>query len=223
MTSFSLTLSGQSYSVSTSDPAQLAAITACRTKFNEALPQTIKDGDNDIPNPDLLPDDEAYLNHVFGHWAAANPGFDQAALDAVAASAFASYADQNPPEQVVQQPLEGDALKTALKAYAAARRYAIETGGTTVGGIAIDTTRESQGKLTAAWAKAKSDPAFQINNWKTSQGAFVTLNNATIIVLGDAVLAHVQACFDAEAAAFAGIDDDTITSTAQVDAALVLS
>ena len=89
MTTFSLTLNGQSYSVATSDPAQLTAITACRTKYNDALPQTIKDGENDVPNPDLMSDDTEYLEHVFGHWAAANPGFDQAALDAAAASAFA--------------------------------------------------------------------------------------------------------------------------------------
>lgn len=224
MTTFSLTLNGLSYNVATADPAQLVAITACRTAYNASLPQTVKDGDNDVPNPDLMSDDVEYLDYVFGHWAAANPGFDQTALDAAFAAACASYANQNPPAEILEEvELTGEALKNALKAYAAERRYALEIGGMTLAGMQIDTTRESQSKLTAAWAKAKDDPAFEITNWKTAAGMFVTLPNATIVALGDAMLAHVQACFDAEAAAFAGINDETITTKSQVDAVLVLA
>ena len=218
MTSFSLSLSGQSYSVSTSDPAQLAAITACRTTYNSGLPQTIKDGDNDIPNPDLLPDDESYLNHVFGHWAAANPGFDQAALDAVAASAFASYANQNPPEQVVQQPLEGDALKTALKAYAAARRYAIETGGITLNGLAIPTDRETQSKLSGAVLAFQAGALSGAIDWKTSAG-WVQLDQAAVTGLASAVAAHVQRSFSTEKTVSEAVDAGTITTAAEIDAA----
>lgn len=120
----------------------------------------------------------------------------------------------SPEPEIVPPP-----TKEQLKVAAATKRWRVETGGITVSGAAIDTSRESQGKLTAAWAKAKADNTFTISNWKTSSGAFVTLDNATIIALCDAVLAHVQACFDAEAVVSAEIDAETITTTAQVEAA----
>lgn len=125
---YSLSLSGQSYTLSTSDDAQIAAIAACRREFNKALPQTVKDGEADVPNPALLATDAAYLEFVFTAWAGANPGFTNEDLQAAAANAFASYAGQNPPEQIVESvPLEGDALKSALKASAAIDAETITT------------------------------------------------------------------------------------------------
>lgn len=148
---YAISLSGQSYTLSTSDDAQIAAIAACRTKYNDTLSQTVKDGEEDVPNPALVATDAAYLEFVFGHWAAANPGFTDADLQAAAASAFASYAGQNPPAQIIEQvPLTGGALKAALKAYAAQKRYQVETGGMTVSGMAIPTDRITQSKLSGA-------------------------------------------------------------------------
>jgi hypothetical protein len=91
-------------------------------------------------------------------------------------------------------------LKSEKLASLANRRWQAEEGGITIGGVPIKTDRESQTKLTGAYIKAKENPGFVIANWKVTEGVFVTLNAATIVGTGDAVTAHVQACFDREAA-----------------------
>lgn len=89
--------------------------------------------------------------------------------------------------------------RTDIMPALADRRWQAEVGGTTVGGIPVSTDRESQSKLTAAFVQADKNPAFNIPNWKVAPGTFVTLDATTIIALGNAVTAHVQACFDREA------------------------
>lgn len=79
-------------------------------------------------------------------------------------------------------------------------RWRHETGGIVVGGSPIKTDGESQRKLTSAYVQAEKDSGFVIDNWKIAPGVFVPLNAATIIAIGDAVTAHVQACFDHEGA-----------------------
>lgn len=215
---YSLSLSGQSYTLSTSDDAQIAAIAACRAKFNEALPQTVKDGEADVPNPALLATDAAYLQFVFTAWAGANPGFTNEDLQAAAANAFASYAGQNPPEQAIEQAeLTGDALKAALRAYAAAKRYALETGGITLNGMSIATDRETQAILSS------TVQAFQLGlvsgpiDWKAASG-WAALDQATVTAVATAVFAHVQRVFSRERAVASAIDAGDITTTVEIDA-----
>lgn len=76
-------------------------------------------------------------------------------------------------------------------------RWRKETGGIVVGGMPIKTDRESQGLLTGAYIMASANPAFSIN-WKVANGVFVPIDAATIVMAGDAVTGHVQACFDRE-------------------------
>ena len=104
--------------------------------------------------------------------------------------------------------------KDALHAALAAKRYAIETGGTTIAGVPVATDRESQGKLVAVRIVAKENPAYSVK-WKTSAG-FVTLNAATIIAVADGVRAFVQAAFDREAALSSEIE--AATTLAELDA-----
>jgi len=216
---YAITLSGQSYTLSTSDDAQIAAIAACRVKYNEALPQTVKDGEDDVPNPALLATDAAYLEYVFGHWAASNSGFTNEDLQTAALGAFASYAGQNPPEQIVESvPLTGDALKAALKAYAAQKRYAVETGGKTVMGMPIPTDRETQSKLSGAVLAFQTGALTGSINWKTSAG-WTTLDQAAVSALASAVAAHVQAAFTTEKSVSDAIDAETITTIDQINAA----
>lgn len=92
---YDISIAGQSYTVTAADAAQAAAITACRQRYNDVLPQTIKVDDGEIPNPALIATDADYLSFVFGSWAKNNPGFTNDQLQAVAASAFASYVEQN--------------------------------------------------------------------------------------------------------------------------------
>lgn len=216
---YSIALSGQNYTLSTSDDAQIAAIAACRDEFNRALPQTVKDGEADVPNPALIATDAAYLEHVFSHWAAANPGFVDADLQAAAANAFASYAGQNPPEQIVGSvPLTGDALKAALKAYAAQKRYQVETGGMTFMGMPIPTDRETQAKLSGAVVAFQAGALTGSIDWKTAAG-WVQLDQTAVTGLASAVAAHVQAAFSSEKSVSAAIDAETITTTAEINAA----
>lgn len=104
-----------------------------------------------------------------------------------------------------------------LAAYAADKRWRVETGGISVGGMAVATDDRSKIMIIGARVKANSDPDFT-TEWKTAAG-FVTIDAATIIAISDAVQAHVAACFAAEAAVLAEIEGGTITETAEIDAA----
>ncbi len=88
-------------------------------------------------------------------------------------------------------------LRAAKFAALAERRWQAETGGTMVAGTPIKTDAESTGKITAAYVQATANPSFTVR-WKVDTGVFVTRDAATIIAIGDAVTAHVQACFDNE-------------------------
>lgn len=79
------------------------------------------------------------------------------------------------------------------------RRWQAEVGGMVLNGMPVKTDRETTGILTAAYVTALADPEYSIN-WKIDTGVFVTLDAATIIAISTAARAHVQACYDREAA-----------------------
>ena len=91
-----------------------------------------------------------------------------------------------------------DELKAAKYAEIAEARYAAETGGCTVDGVTIATDRGSQALLTAAVVSARLDLEFK-TRWKCADGHFVTLDAMQLRAIGDAVIAHVEACFAREA------------------------
>jgi len=216
---YSITLSGQSYTLSTNDDAQIAAIAACRARVNSSMPQTVKDGENDIPNPELLADDNAFLQRAFDAWAIGNPGYTAEDVEATKVRAFASYAGQEPPQQIVEaEVLTGDALKSALKAYAAQKRYAVETGGMSFNGLAIPTDRETQSKLSGAVLAFQTGALSNAIDWKTAAG-WVQLDQAAVTALASAVAAHVQAAFSSEKTVSSAIDAETITTIHQINAA----
>mgnify|MGYP001209408131 CR=1 FL=1 len=105
-----------------------------------------------------------------------------------------------------------------LQAYVANARWKAETGGITVGGIAVHTDDRSKMMLMGARVHAAADPGFT-TPWKTSDGSFVILDAATITALSNAVLAHVNACFAREAEVQAAILEETVTTTAAIDGA----
>ncbi|HEV2501593.1 MAG TPA: DUF4376 domain-containing protein [Mesorhizobium sp.] len=108
-------------------------------------------------------------------------------------------------------------LKAQLVAYAADKRWQIETGGITVGGARLDTSRESQSMITGAYAFSQANPAASIS-YKAASG-WVVMDAATLAAIATAVGTHVQACFATEAAVAAAIEAGTIKTKAQVDAA----
>lgn len=104
----------------------------------------------------------------------------------------------------------------ALKlAELASYRYEQEVGGIAVGGVSVDTDRDTQAILTAARIYAKEDSNYTVN-WKKSDGTFVTLDAATIIAIADAMATHVQSCFDNEKDHVAAIN--ALTTAAEVAA-----
>lgn len=106
------------------------------------------------------------------------------------------------------------------KAAVTALRYDREVGGMawTLGDEIhrVATDRESQSKLVAAYAAARDGCRADPSVWKMDDGRFVSLTNAEMMALALAVLAHVQACFDAERAHHQAIDG--LATAAQVRA-----
>lgn len=92
----------------------------------------------------------------------------------------------------------------------AARRWQAEVAGIDVGGMHIDTGRDSQALITGAALAAMRDPAY-VCRWKTATG-FVELNAEQLTAVADTVRAHVQACFDREAALLVELDGGTLTA-----------
>jgi hypothetical protein len=107
--------------------------------------------------------------------------------------------------------------KADLAAYAAQKRFEIETGGITVNGQSIDTSRESQAMITGAYTYSQANPTEMIR-FKAVTG-WVTLDAATLATIATAVGAHVQAGFAVEADVAAAIEVGTIVSMPQIDAA----
>ena len=121
--------------------------------------------------------------------------------------------------------LTGYAAKAAalavanLVAYAAAKRYAVETGGILVGGAKVATDRDSQAMIGNAFAYITASGAASVR-FKASSG-WITLSADQVKALALAVGAHVQAAFAAEDDLDAAINASppTVTTTAQIDAA----
>lgn len=103
-----------------------------------------------------------------------------------------------------------------LAAYAAQRRWEVETGGVEVAGNTVATDRESQALINGAFNLVNAMP--QPIQFKAA-GGFVTLAPEDVVGIAIAVGQHVQACFAKEAEVLAGIDDGSISSVADVDAA----
>ena len=103
-----------------------------------------------------------------------------------------------------------EAVTAAWMDQIAARRYQVETGGTTVEGVQVNTERDSQALLTGAAFAATLDPAYHIK-WKAATG-FVDLTAQQIIGVASAVRAFVQACFNREAELLGAVADGSITA-----------
>lgn len=120
-------------------------------------------------------------------------------------------------EDALQEVLTPYGLFAGLSAYAAARRYAVETSGITVGGSEIATDRGSQALITGAFNLVTINPKTTIK-FKAS-GTFVTLDASAVTIIATEVGQHVQACFAKEADVVAGITVGTIKTLADIDAA----
>lgn len=104
-----------------------------------------------------------------------------------------------------------------LYAYAAAKRYAVETGGITLNGARIDTSVASQAKIGNAYLLLQASGGASVE-FKAESG-FITLTADQFKTLALAVGGHVQACYAKEADVDAGVSAGTIKTLADIDAA----
>lgn len=102
-----------------------------------------------------------------------------------------------------------------LHGYAAYKRWLVTAKGVAVNGVSLATDDNSQTKI------SQIKQAFDIGTvtsitFKTSNG-FMTVDAAQVTIFYNAVVAHVQSCFAAEAAAVQAINNNTASNYTQVD------
>ncbi|PWB80504.1 MAG: hypothetical protein C3F11_17795 [Methylocystaceae bacterium] len=95
-------------------------------------------------------------------------------------------------------------LRAEKLAALAERRRRAEASGTSVDGMRLPTDEKMQSKLTAAVVASVLDNAYSVQ-WKLADGSFVRFDHALLIAVAQTVRAHVQSCFDREAALSAQI------------------
>ncbi|NIX75376.1 DUF4376 domain-containing protein [Microvirga terricola] len=111
-------------------------------------------------------------------------------------------------------------VKAGLKAYAASKRFVIETGGIVVGESIIVTDRESQALITGAYNLALVEPDEPVD-FKGASG-WVEISSTEMIAIGLAVARHVRSCFRKERQVTKAIDEGTVSSIPEIDAAFAL-
>jgi hypothetical protein len=116
-------------------------------------------------------------------------------------------------------PTPAPLTKEQLSAYAADKRYRVETGGCSDGmGHIVDTTRDSQTKLIAEMVALGGGLRTDGSPWKMKVGGFVSISNTQMLAVIMAVRTHIASAFAAENAATDSIDSGAITTAAEIDA-----
>lgn len=105
-----------------------------------------------------------------------------------------------------------------LLAYAADKRWRVEVGGITLGGVPIATDDRSKIMIMGARVAAAASPAWE-TVWHGSDGQTYPLNATQMVAISNAVEAHVNATFATFASVKADIEAEQITTLAEIDAA----
>lgn len=106
-----------------------------------------------------------------------------------------------------------------LYAYAAAKRYSVETGGIVSGMFGpLLTDRATQSALGRTIQSIDIGIVAAPIKFKAASG-FAMLDRSALVAISTVVAAHVQAAFSIEGDVVAAIDAGTITTTVQIDAA----
>ncbi len=111
--------------------------------------------------------------------------------------------------QVITQVIKDAEKQEPTLGLIAARRYDAEIGGAEFNGIQLNTERDSQGLILGAALEAFMNPDYHVY-WKTPAG-FISLDASTVLLVAKTIRAHVQACFDREAALIAAVESGTYT------------
>lgn len=201
---YTIQLDGKNYTLTTNDAAQIAAITEVRNKYNQTLQED---------KPKLTTDNE-YLQMVFTGWKVGAPGFSEQDLYDCFARACASYAGQNPPEVIIQNP--GPPSQNTLLAYLDALHTKVLNGGVTINGVAITTDLAGRTNLTGAYNLVQAG-ALQSVNWVTDSGP-ITLTAQQLSGIAVAVGLWVQETYTLLGQKMQEIQNGTLTTKEQVDA-----
>lgn len=100
-----------------------------------------------------------------------------------------------------------DNAKQEVRQAVAANRYEFEVAGVTVNGITVQTDRESQSTVNAAYTTLKNGLVETID-WKGSNG-WVQIDLDTIEFFAKTIAEHAQYCFSQERVHSAAIDELT--------------
>ncbi|RAU40152.1 DUF4376 domain-containing protein [Pseudomonas sp. RIT411] len=92
----------------------------------------------------------------------------------------------------------------------AARRYQAQIAGTTLEGMPVDTSTDSQALITGAALAAVLDSNY-VCRWKMADSTRVELDAKMIIAVASAVRDHIQACYDREAELLTAVADGTFS------------
>lgn len=101
-----------------------------------------------------------------------------------------------------------DARRDTRRHQIAARRYRAECSGVVVDGQRFEADRDSQGRVVGAVVAAQQALAagqpFSLG-WKT-RGGWAQLDAEQMVAVANAVMAHVQACFERESEMLDALD-----------------
>lgn len=109
-------------------------------------------------------------------------------------------------------------VRAQLRAYAADKRWRIETAGCAWGNNIVQTDRDSQSKLIAEFVALGAGLRVEPSPWKFANG-FGLVSNADMGAIIMAVRAHIAMAFAKEADVLAAIDAGNVTTTVEIDTA----
>lgn len=204
MTTLNVATNGKSYSYDAS-PEQIAGLGAIVAKINTG---------EDTP---VYPADLDLLQESIADWVTANPASSDDVVVAKIGSTLDSWAGLPAPPEPAAATMSDEAKKAALLAYASTKHRAVAYNTVTVNGVIVSTTADGRVDLAGAVQLAQLVPA-HVFDWVCTTGP-IQLNASQVIALGVAVGQWVQSVYTVYGGVISGINDGTITTQAQIDAA----
>lgn len=105
----------------------------------------------------------------------------------------------DPVRQVWKDPRTVAKKETDFRESVRLRRDQAINAGIVINGIPLHTDERSRNNIMGAAMAAILAPDYSVA-WKGADGVFVTLSGPQVIAVAQAIRAHVQSCFDREAA-----------------------
>lgn len=120
--------------------------------------------------------------------------------------------------KIFAEPVIPPPSKEQLAAHANFKQWVLATGGFTVGSLTFATDATSQSLITGKALRLQQAGAPESVNWQFSSG-YSEIASADFISSSIKIADFVQATFDALQTVLSGVEDGTITTIEEVDAA----